>query len=80
MATEDERFYRHDGIDVIGILRAIPLRLEPLLPRAGCLHHHQQLAKLIYLGGNDHNPWAKLRDAAIALRIEGAYFLSFRTI
>src|SRR4051812_37853747 len=24
VATEDERFYRHDGIDVIGVLRAIP--------------------------------------------------------
>jgi membrane carboxypeptidase/penicillin-binding protein len=24
VATEDERFYRHDGIDVIGLIRALP--------------------------------------------------------
>ncbi len=73
VATEDERFYRHDGIDVIGILRAVPYDLSHFSLAQGASTITEQLAKLVYLGGNDHNPWAKLRDAAIALRIEGAY-------
>jgi membrane peptidoglycan carboxypeptidase len=73
VATEDERFYRHDGIDVIGILRAVPYDVSHFSLAEGASTITEQLAKLVYLGGNDHNPWAKLRDAAIALRIEGAY-------
>jgi membrane peptidoglycan carboxypeptidase len=73
VATEDERFYRHDGIDVIGILRAVPYDVSQFSLAEGASTITEQLAKLVYLGGNDHNPWAKLRDAAIALRIEGAY-------
>jgi hypothetical protein len=73
VATEDERFYRHDGIDVIGIMRAVPYDLSHFSLAEGASTITEQLAKLMYLGGNDHNPWAKLRDAAIALRIESAY-------
>lgn len=73
VATEDERFYRHDGVDVVGLLRAIPYDLSHLSLAEGASTITEQLAKLVYLGGNDHNPWAKLRDAAIALRIDAAY-------
>ena len=73
VATEDERFHRHDGIDVVGILRAIPYDVSHFSLAEGASTITEQLAKLVYLGGNDRNPWAKLRDAAIALRIEGAY-------
>ena len=73
VATEDERFYRHDGIDVVGILRAIPYDLSHLSLAEGASTITEQLAKLVYLGGNDHDPWAKLRDAAIALRIDAHY-------
>jgi membrane peptidoglycan carboxypeptidase len=73
VATEDERFYRHDGIDVVGILRAIPYDVSHLSLAEGASTITEQLAKLVYLCGNDHNSWAKLRDAAIALRIEAAY-------
>jgi penicillin-binding protein 1A len=30
----------------------------------------EQLAKVLYLGGNDGSPWRKLQDAAIAMRLE----------
>jgi membrane peptidoglycan carboxypeptidase len=73
VATEDERFYRHDGIDVIGVLRALPYDLSHLSLAEGASTITEQLSKLIYLGGNDHNPWAKLRDAAIALRVDSHY-------
>jgi membrane carboxypeptidase/penicillin-binding protein PbpC len=73
VATEDERFYRHDGIDVIGIMRALPYDLSHFSLAEGASTITEQLAKLVYLGGNDHNPWAKLRDAALALRVDSAY-------
>jgi membrane peptidoglycan carboxypeptidase len=73
VATEDERFYRHDGIDVIGILRALPYDVSHLSLAEGASTVTEQLAKLIYLGGDDHDPWAKVRDAAIALRIDARY-------
>jgi membrane peptidoglycan carboxypeptidase len=73
VATEDERYYEHDGIDVLGILRALPYDLSHLSLAEGASTIDEQLAKVVYLGGNDHNPWAKLRDAAIALRIDAAY-------
>lgn len=73
VATEDERYYEHDGIDVIGILRALPYDLSHFSLAEGASTIDEQLAKLVYLEGNDHNPWAKLRDAAIALRIDARY-------
>jgi penicillin-binding protein 1A len=73
VATEDERFYRHDGIDVIGILRALPYDLSHFSLAEGASTITEQLAKLVYLGGNDHTPWRKLSDAAIALHIEAGY-------
>jgi membrane peptidoglycan carboxypeptidase len=70
VATEDERFYRHHGIDVIGILRAIPYDLTHLSLSQGASTITEQLAKQLYLNGNDHSPWRKLEDAVLALRIE----------
>ena len=73
VATEDERFYRHHGVDVIGILRAIPYDISHASLRQGASTIPEQLGKLLYLGGNDHSPWRKLQAAAIALRLEARY-------
>jgi hypothetical protein len=73
IATEDERFYRHHGIDVIGVLRAIPYDLVHLSFAEGASTITEQVGKLLYLGGNDHSPWRKLEDAALALKLEGRY-------
>ena len=70
VATEDERFYRHQGIDVVGLLRAFPYDLTHLSFSQGASTITEQLAKLLYLNGNDHSPWRKLEDAVLALRIE----------
>ncbi len=70
VATEDERFYRHHGIDLIGILRAIPYDVTHLSLSQGASTITEQLAKRLYLNGNDHSPWRKLEDAVLALRIE----------
>jgi penicillin-binding protein 1A len=73
VATEDERFYAHDGIDLIGVLRALPYDVTHLSLAQGASTITEQVAKLLYLGGNDHNPARKLEDAAVALKIEGRY-------
>ncbi|MGD0166306.1 MAG: biosynthetic peptidoglycan transglycosylase [Gaiellaceae bacterium] len=73
VATEDERFYRHHGIDVIGIMRALPYDVFHLTTAEGASTITEQVAKLIYLGGNDHSPWRKLEDMALALKLERRY-------
>jgi penicillin-binding protein 1A len=73
VGTEDERFYRHHGIDLLGLLRAVPYDVTHLSLAQGGSTITEQLAKLLYLGGNDHNPWRKLEDAAVALKLEHHY-------
>lgn len=73
VATEDERFYRNHGIDLIGIARALPYDVAHLSFAQGASTITDQLAKLLYLNGNDHSLWRKLEDLAIALRISTRY-------
>jgi membrane peptidoglycan carboxypeptidase len=73
VATEDERFYRHHGIDVVGLLRAVPYDLSHLSFAQGASTLTEQVAKTLYLGGNDHTPWRKLQDMALAVKLEARY-------
>lgn len=73
VATEDERFYRHHGIDVIGVVRAVPYDVLHASFAQGASTITEQLGKLVYLNGNDHSPWRKLLDAALALELEARY-------
>jgi membrane peptidoglycan carboxypeptidase len=70
VATEDERFYRHHGIDLIGLTRAVAYDASHLTLSQGGSTLTEQLAKVVYLGGNDGSPWWKLQDAAVAIRLE----------
>jgi len=70
IATEDERFYRHHGIDVIGLMRAVAYDASHVTLSQGGSTLTEQLAKVLYLGGNDGSPWRKLQDGTIALRLE----------
>jgi len=73
VATEDERFYRHDGIDLLGVTRALPDDLVHLSLAQGASTITEQVAKILYLGGSDRNPWRKLEDAMVAVKLEGSY-------
>jgi membrane peptidoglycan carboxypeptidase len=69
VATEDERFYSHHGIDVPGVVRAV---IDDL--RMGCLCEGgstitEQLVKEVYLGGYDGGA-DKLVDVTLAFKVE----------
>ena len=68
--TEDERFYRHHGVDLIGVGRALVYDMSHANTSQGASTITEQLVKDLYLGGDDHSPWRKLEAAAMALRVE----------
>lgn len=69
VATEDERFYSHHGIDVAGIFRALinDIRMRCLCEGASTIT--QQLVKAVYLNGTDTG-LDKLVDVALAFKVE----------
>jgi len=69
VATEDERFYSHHGIDVPGIIRAVidDVRMRCLCEGASTIT--EQLVKEIYLNGSD-NGLNKLVDVTLAFKVE----------
>ena len=69
VATEDERFYSHHGIDVPGILRAVidDIRMGCLCEGASTIT--EQLVKEIYLNGTDTG-FDKLVDVTLAFKVE----------
>ena len=69
IATEDERFYSHHGIDSIGLGRAILYDVTNVCLCQGGSTITAQLAKDVYLGGSDRG-YNKVKDMALALKIE----------
>jgi penicillin-binding protein 1A len=69
IATEDERFRSNPGIDLIGLLRAIPYDASHLSLAQGGSTITQQLAKNLWLHGSDQAAWSKLQDVALALKL-----------
>src|SRR5260370_1394615 len=69
VATEDESFYSHHGVDSIGLGRAVLYDASTFcLCQAGS-PITEQLAKDVYLGGSDRG-YNKLEDLVLALKIE----------
>ncbi|HSP11298.1 MAG TPA: transglycosylase domain-containing protein [Salegentibacter sp.] len=73
VATEDERFYKHSGIDAKGTLRAAVY----LGTRGGASTITQQLSKLLFTDQVSNNPLArvlqKFKEWIIATRLERQY-------
>lgn len=72
IATEDTRFYRHFGLDPIGIGRAVVQTLSPNGIKQGGSTITQQLAKVSLLT-YDRTITRKLQDMFYALLIERTY-------
>ncbi|HYF09152.1 MAG TPA: PBP1A family penicillin-binding protein [Acetobacteraceae bacterium] len=74
VAAEDQRFWEHGGIDPLGILRALVTAAENLgrgRRMGGASTITQQVAKNM-LVGSERSIMRKLREAILAVRIEGA--------
>ncbi len=69
VATEDERFYSHHGIDSIGLGRAVLYDVTNFCLCQGGSTITQQLVKDVYLGGSDRG-YNKLEGMVLALKVE----------
>jgi penicillin-binding protein 1A len=70
IAIEDHRFYRHPGIDPVGLVRAVARNVKGAGVREGGSTLTQQLARTLFL--TNQRTWGrKVREAGIALLLEG---------
>ena len=70
VATEDESFYSHHGIDSIGLARALLYDVTNLCLCQGGSTITEQLVKDVYLGGSARG-YNKLKELVLALKVEG---------
>ncbi|MBW4548621.1 MAG: transglycosylase domain-containing protein [Symplocastrum torsivum CPER-KK1] len=75
IASEDSRYYWHFGVDPIGILRALVINLQGGEIRQGASTLTQQVARSLFpeYVGRDNTAGRKLREAAVALKLETFY-------
>ena len=69
IAAEDRRFYQHDGIDPVGIGRAMVRNLRKGSVEEGASTITQQLARTVFLS-QDRTLIRKLKEAALAGKLE----------
>jgi len=69
VATEDERFYSHHGVDSIGLGRALLYDVSNFCLCQGGSTITEQLVKDVYLDGSDRG-YNKLEDIVLALKVE----------
>lgn len=72
LASEDERFFEHGGMDLKGILRALWTNLRAGHVKEGASTITQQVARSLLLG-RQKNLTRKVREAILARRIEDIY-------
>lgn len=72
LATEDQRFYKHWGIDPFGIARAIVVNTVTMSKREGASTLTQQLARNLYLHRRQTYR-RKIREMITAVQIERTY-------
>src|SRR2546428_803510 len=70
VATEDERFYTHHGIDSIGLARALIYDASHRCLCQGGSTITEQLVKDVYQNGSDRG-YNKMVDTVLALKVEG---------
>lgn len=72
LVTEDRRFYRHAGLDVIGVGRAMVENILHMNWNQGGSSITQQLARNLYLNSNK-NFIRKINELSIAIEMETKY-------
>lgn len=69
IATEDERFYQHGGVDAWGIVRAAVANFRAGDVVQGGSTISQQLSRMLFLD-QERSIWRKLREVAVAQELE----------
>jgi penicillin-binding protein 1A len=69
VAAEDRRFYQHDGVDLVGISRAMLRNLQRGSVEEGASTITQQLARTVFLS-QDRTLIRKVKEALLAGKIE----------
>jgi len=69
IAAEDRRFYQHNGVDAVGIGRAVITNLTRGSVEQGASTITQQLARVVFLT-QDRTLLRKLKEAALAFKLE----------
>jgi len=69
VATEDERFYAHHGVDTIGLARAVLYDVANRCLCQGGSTITEQLVKELYLNGSDRGS-DKIVDMVLSLKVE----------
>ena len=69
ISAEDRRFYKHKGLDFIGIVRALITNSRKREFKEGASTITQQLARIVFLNQNK-TITRKLKEAALALKID----------
>jgi penicillin-binding protein 1A len=72
VSTEDRSFFSHRGVDPVGLARATVADLRNRGSVQGGSTITQQYVKNAYVGG-ERSVWRKLKEAAIALKLEHKY-------
>ncbi|MGH7002969.1 MAG: transglycosylase domain-containing protein, partial [Alphaproteobacteria bacterium] len=72
MAIEDRRFFRHWGVDPLGLARAVAVNIMSGRIRQGGSTLTQQLAKVAFLTP-ERSMGRKVREALLALKIEDQF-------
>ncbi|HEX4466581.1 MAG TPA: transglycosylase domain-containing protein [Solirubrobacteraceae bacterium] len=70
VAIEDQRFYKHDGVDVTGIVRAAVKDVTHGKVLQGGSTITMQLMRNLYLGNDHHTFEQKIEEAKMALEYE----------
>ena len=70
VAGEDQRFYRHHGIDLLGLTRAAAYDVGHLSLAEGGSTVTEQLAKDLYLHGDDRSPVRQVQAAILTMQVD----------
>jgi penicillin-binding protein 1A len=73
VAIEDERFYRHNGVDVRAVLRALRADAQAGEIAQGGSTITQQYVKQEVLGNDDQTVERKVQEASLAVQLERRY-------
>lgn len=72
IATEDQRFFEHFGVDIWGIIRAAFVNFKAGRTVQGGSTITQQLAKIVFLS-SERTLKRKIQEAALAIQLEQKY-------